>query len=541
MNFAHSTFYVLLSELTSGVSIASKTGSKSSALISCLTLGIGRAPSLRYEKSPLTAKPKPSDEGIGSADYLPPSHRPGSAGVPLVSTVSDPLEPSRIPLGTLASQSFNLVKRFSDPSEASYRDLVYTSLTDIIQSNVDCLTYNPIFGRFWRAICEDPSSRKTDLVNLFSEFVGKVTEPEKKAALCQWLEECFDQTEDIEGIIARHWTNGAYTNGDLRGVAQLLRRWKIATVFTHLKLMEREISLAPSQLSIPLTPALTATISLVTAVPFLKEPATALLATTQGKWLDMDVPENSSFDCARFLLSAPKGVVLTKRERQSYEAMRRYRLKIELNMDAPLIVEVPWTPDKTQSAAKSIIADETTAQVLVAQDSVEWLGFSNKDIFDGKSAVKLMQAFGGRVFADVSPTKSHNLVLNGKRVRETGQIIVQIQSRVGRGEVVPSARALCFEECRTRNSFRPVDAPDVPNLSTKAYGKNEPGKLLNMMQFTCPFCRGKPTVKLLVRYNRRAVALGGCKQRWTTGASSIYGARIAVSPSELMSARHARK
>jgi hypothetical protein len=30
-----------------------------------------------------------------------------------------------------------------------------------------------------------------------------------------------------------------------------------------------------------------------------------------------------------------------------------------------------------------------------------------------------------------------------------------------------------------------------------------------MMQFTCPFCRRKPTVKTLARYNRRAAVLGG--------------------------------
>jgi hypothetical protein len=92
---------------------------------------------------------------------------------------------------------------------------------------------------------------------------------------------------------------------------------------------------------------LTAVISLITAVPFLKVPATELLATAKGKWLDIQVPENISFDCARFLLSAPESVVLTTREKRVYRAMRRYKL-IELNLDAPLVVDVPWTPDKTR-------------------------------------------------------------------------------------------------------------------------------------------------------------------------------------------------
>jgi hypothetical protein len=135
--------------------------------------------------------------------------------------------------------------------------------------------------------------------------------------------------------------------------------------------VEPGITLAPLQRSIPLTlPArdfyrllphlivpgtlyppraatLTAVVSLITAVPFLKDSATALLATAKGKWLDLDVPENISFDCARFLLSAPPGVVLTKHEKRVYEAMRRYKL-IELNLDAPVEVRVPWTPQKTR-------------------------------------------------------------------------------------------------------------------------------------------------------------------------------------------------
>jgi hypothetical protein len=138
-------------------------------------------------------------------------------------------------------------------------------------------------------------------------------------------------------------------------------------------LVESSITLAPRQRTIPLTlpprdffrilphlivpgtlyPAraatLTAIIALIVAVPFLKEPAIELLATVKGKWLDMQVPENISFDCARFLLSAPEGAVLTAKEKRVYGSMQRYKL-IELNLDAPLFVNVPWTPQKTRGA-----------------------------------------------------------------------------------------------------------------------------------------------------------------------------------------------
>jgi hypothetical protein len=90
-------------------------------------------------------------------------------------------------------------------------------------------------------------------VNLFSEFVGKVAEPGEKAALRQWLEESFDQTEEIERIIERHCANGPtpmvyldfdadvhLTRMELLEVsrscyAAVLK--KIARVFTHLKVL----------------------------------------------------------------------------------------------------------------------------------------------------------------------------------------------------------------------------------------------------------------------------------------------------------------
>ncbi|KAJ7178202.1 hypothetical protein C8R46DRAFT_1076094 [Mycena filopes] len=708
MDPAHSSFYVLLSELTGGISISSKADSDSGTLISRLTLCVilqwmGQGTSdmadvlrdsgavlLRYERSPLTAKPKATDEGVGNAGYLPPAMRPnsGSAGAQtLLPILRTALEMGSIPAAALFTP-FDLAKRFSDVSETTYRELVYACLTDIIRSNVACLTYNPIFGQLWRAVCKDSDGRKTGLVDLFSEFVGKVKEAEKKAALRQWLEESFDQTEVIEGMIAKHRDSSPMVYLDMDADVQITRTEllevsrscyagvlkKIAAVFTHLKLVEPGVTLAPQHRSIPLTlPArdffrilphlivpgtlyppraatLTAVLALVTGVPFLAESATALLATAKGKWLDLNVPENISFDCARFLLSAPQGVVLTAHEKQIYAAMQRYRL-IELNLDAPLLVKLPWSPEKTrgpgdvkvrckkclarrsitimshqhgdicglcasgevspakaavlypevdesescwvecsrktcraqyvvedvaalkirprchycrqaktrnptpcpwlecsrclnriivphafraqvkdragiytcpacsnpQWAGKTVVAQESTARALIAQNggSVEWLGYSNTlKVFDGQSAFKLMQAFGEGVFAEAAGSFTGSLVLNGKRVRDVAAVIEQVENRVGRGEVALATCALCFEDVPKAKLVAACGRTGCSQLVDEGclhewYGQNAPGKLLNMMQFTCPFCRRKPTVKTLARYNRAAIGLGG--------------------------------
>ncbi|KAJ7185276.1 hypothetical protein C8R46DRAFT_1185063 [Mycena filopes] len=692
-----SAFYVLLSDLTGGMCIGSKA---TSADLSRLTLGVilqwmGRAQTsgmddvlrnssavlLRYERSPSTVTPRLRDEGLGSRGYLPPSfNRSLKGSVPLLRIISTPLEVSDIPERTSTTDSVDLGKRFAHPAEGAYRTLVFDSLTTIIQTNVACLTYNPIFGQLWRAVCKGTDERKTALVNLFSDFVGRVADQEKKANLRQWLEDSFDQTEEIEGIIKRHCANGPVpmvyldfdadvhlTRTELLDVSRscyppVLK--KIARVFTHLKLVEPGIKLGPMQRSIPLTlpprdfyrllphlivpgtlyparaAALTAVVSLITAVPFLTDSATALLATVKGKWLDLEIPENISFDCARFLLSAPADVVLTAGEKRVYEAMRRYKL-IELNLDAPVEVHVPWTPEKTRGpgdvkvqckrclirrsvtimsdkdknlcgicattgplspaavseqypgvteddscwvecstkecraqyvvegvanlrirprchycrnntpcpwlecssctnrvivapayrlgsdkficpactnpawASKSIAAVETTVRILNKENGLAWLGLSDaSEIFGGKSAFKLMQAFGEGVFGKRPRNLSPSLCLGQKALRDTGRVLGQVEARVGTGEVVLESCALCFEEmastklgpaCGRTGCVQLVD----DGCLREWYGQNQPGKLLNMMQFTCPFCRRKPTVKTLARYNRPAALLGG--------------------------------
>ncbi|KAJ7445183.1 hypothetical protein B0H11DRAFT_2087723 [Mycena galericulata] len=709
MESAFASFYVLLSETTGGICIASN--STDSTLISRLTLGVilqwmgcgtsamddvlrkSSATLLRYAQSPLTANPKPSDELLGSRGYLPPARSASkSAQTALLQIIRTQLEVANIPTSTLNTESFNPGKRFADPAESAFRDLVYESLRDIIQTNVACLTYNPVFGQLWRAVCKDTGARKAELADLFSEYVGKVDGAEKKAVLRQWLEDSFDQTEEIERIIERHCANGPtpmvyldfdadvqLTRTELLEVsrscyAEVLK--KIARVFTHLKLVEPGVTLAPLQRSIPLTlpprdfyrilphlivpgtlyparaAALTAIVSLITAVPFLAESATALLATTKGKWLDLEVPENISFDCARFLLSAPVGVVLTAGEKRVYEAMRRYKL-IELNLDAPLTVRVPWTPQKTrgpgdqkvqcdrclirrsvtimshersnlcglcvtgnlpvrmitqkfpgvveaescwvecstkdcraqyvvenvaglrirprchycrqgiscpwiecsvctnriivprafrpssaasytcpactnsQWAEKCIAAEESTVRALNAQNGVAWLGFpaaNAVDLFSGKSAFKLMQAHGASVFGNVSAARMPPLILGGKTVRKTQDVIAEVEARVGRGEVILASCALCFEEMPRAKLGVACGRTGCTQLVDDAclhewYGQNAPGNLLNMMQLMCPFCRRAPAVKTLARYNRRAAVLGGIQaaiddRRW---------------------------
>jgi hypothetical protein len=96
----------------------------------------------------------------------------------------------------------------------------------------------------------------------------------------------------------------------------------------------------------------------------------------------------------------------------------------------------------------TIISQETTTRALNNENGIAWLGFSiSDDVFEGKSAFKLMQLHGVGIFGEQPAASSTlKLSLNGKKVQDSAQAFAQIERRVGRGEVELGSCALCFEE-----------------------------------------------------------------------------------------------
>ena len=90
-----------------------------------------------------------------------------------------------------------------------------------------------------------------------------------------------------------------------------------------------------------------AALSMTVGVPFLDAPARQFLGSMKGTWLNLEIPENLSYECAKLLTGLPSGVTLNEEEEAVYRGMRRYRL-IELNLESQLEAQVPWTPEKTR-------------------------------------------------------------------------------------------------------------------------------------------------------------------------------------------------
>jgi len=264
MDNAPSAFYVLLSQLTGGLCIASQTFSSSD--ISRLTLEtvlqwMGQGADVdarlktagvmffRFDTSPKVVQPRPTNETDGSLGFLPPS-RKKSTGTQLRSMTRSRLRAADIPIGPLASEPLNLSQRYKDPSQIIFREQVYTSLNKIIELNVHALTYNAIFGQLWRAVCsQPPSEEQSALLNAFSSHVGAIKDPAQKKGLQDWLEESYDATAQIEDIIARAKPGSPEVYLDLDADVELTRiellevsrscyaaiLKKLATIFTHLK------------------------------------------------------------------------------------------------------------------------------------------------------------------------------------------------------------------------------------------------------------------------------------------------------------------
>lgn len=211
-----------------------------------------------YDLSPLDANPKPSSEGEGWLEY---SNADGTPSLHNSATTRALDLSSDIPVSSIAPSSrfHNLAKRFADPAEANYRATVHATLAAVIDANVYALTYNPIFGQLWRAVCkEHDSDAKQKLVDAFSHRVSQISNAQQKTDMQQWLEDSFDATEEINEIIARVDADAPRVYLDLDSEVEMTRKEllevskschsgvlkKLSSIFTHLKVRVHTTSTA---------------------------------------------------------------------------------------------------------------------------------------------------------------------------------------------------------------------------------------------------------------------------------------------------------
>ncbi|KAF3939295.1 hypothetical protein ABW19_dt0200302 [Dactylella cylindrospora] len=296
-------------------------------------------------------------------------------------------------------------------SDEEYKKLAYDALEMIIGFDVSTISLNPVFGELWRVMCAERGSEARDrVVNAFAVAVNKMTDGPIKDGMKVWLEESYNQTKEIERLIAAVPADDAYPavcidpteagvgaahwiRGDLLEIARschhtvLKRLGKVLTklVFipskeecpAHLrddKIVEKiPFALArkgyrrdfwkvllhlvlPGTLLSARGGAVLAALCMKIGVqiPGIQEAARETLVAFRGKWADIEVGENWSMECMRLLLycddkdrkNGNEGT-LTDFEKELFTTLNSYRLA-ELNLDTELTARIPFTPKKTE-------------------------------------------------------------------------------------------------------------------------------------------------------------------------------------------------
>ncbi|KAG8990630.1 hypothetical protein FRB90_001693 [Tulasnella sp. 427] len=461
------SFYTLLSQVTGGACIEGNW--YDSKEISKLTLNIlltwmGNPPEPETTANDKVAMSwvyrtvPPQEIGnmteVESADYLPriPKSNRDSVDQYLQQmrstrvsfTVND------IPQSKVRIDQTSLARRFANPAEGEYRAAVYSALASIIDQNVVALTYNPVFGQLWRAVCKYrgpstipgekavPPRERDELVTAFSLKVGKISDPQQEQTMKDWLENSYDSSEMIQEVISvapdLETCSWMYIDLDSFGEG--------GVNLTRIELMDASRSCAASVM--------------------------AQLAKIFTHCKNVDPATYQCTGCTTKLRKTIEEVECTLR--QVTDENGAEWLGVKKNSDV-----------FTKKSAFKLVQAHTAAFFTLSEPSTTApLVLHSKPILDVPAVVKT-------VFDRV----------NAGTV-ELGTCTLCFESAPHEKLRPACGRSGCAhrldEECLK-----------------SWYGANRVGHLLNAMQLLCPFCRRTPARKVMTKYNPQAAALGGLK------------------------------
>lgn len=267
----------------------------------------------------------------------------------------------------------NLVDRFK--TEPLYCDLVYTTMASLLTvESVLALTYNPVFGLLWRAVCNRrQDDRRGQLIAQLEDCIRCLPGPDQ-ATLRAWIAESYHNEEEIRGTIAECPTpfpavvldlptRERLTPPDLLEVARSCHPTALARVnrlLTNLRVVESNPGceylplalndadfwgylphLMASGTSFSLRPSVILAMVAIRTQSFLAERAGAFLARVRGKWFDLEAAENYTLDFAKLALSVPQA--LTESEQEVLGRVAKIG-GILINLRTEVEVELPVTP-----------------------------------------------------------------------------------------------------------------------------------------------------------------------------------------------------
>eukprot|EP01119_Soliformovum_irregulare_P014371 TRINITY_DN392_c0_g1_i1.p1 TRINITY_DN392_c0_g1~~TRINITY_DN392_c0_g1_i1.p1 ORF type:complete len:983 (-),score=260.45 TRINITY_DN392_c0_g1_i1:167-3115(-) len=263
-----------------------------------------------------------------------------------------------------------LISKFD--KDEKYRDKVFECFSKLVKpDSVLALTYNSILGTFWRKICKSRNDPRRD--QLLQEIdVCLKTMPEHRVYVVKaWLAKSYNQVDSINeaniGVMETHKTRfpivvmespANYTPQEILEVARSCSPGILAKIGEMLnslrKIDEPSESLNEEVLQAADTSAdkkrlrylslnlndenlfsflphlmaegtvfslrpsfIIASLAMMTKNGILKERASDFMKSIKGKWFDFEIPENYTFQFAKFILKMPNfGDYITDQEKQ---------------------------------------------------------------------------------------------------------------------------------------------------------------------------------------------------------------------------------
>jgi hypothetical protein len=166
---------------------------------------------------------------------------------------------------------------------------------------------------------------------------------------------------------------------------------------------------------------------------------------------------------------------------------------------------------------------EATASNISKENTTNWLLRNDKKIaepFNKRSLFHTISAAGADNFCDkvelFPHPKNTTLTLNGKQIRNTPDLIAELQSWVSRRKTEQGTCSLCCSDKRKQDLIPACGRSGCHQRICKTcldawYGLNAPGKIINTAALSCPFCRRDPTAKTLAKYGMGIHAVGDLK------------------------------
>lgn len=233
-------------------------------------------------------------------------------------------------------------------NDKDYKYLVYDVFYHILNAEyVLALSYNPLFGKLWRAICKCREDKERDtLIEKLGNSIS-ILDPVKKKEMESFIECSYNQQDVIDEKIssASDKYPALIYNGNrhfsVKEIMEISRSCnqtiihQLTEIMTGLEIVNHgnlpqnyiPLSLKSSDI-LALVPSLVsdgiifskrpslilAILSLRSNVIVLKDIAYKYITNSRGKWLDKEIPENYTFNFVKLVNSYPDALVDEEKE-----------------------------------------------------------------------------------------------------------------------------------------------------------------------------------------------------------------------------------